>query len=177
MIDYELFKTGILASTSRQSAKRFNFYGEENYHVNEVYLNVKNPLYLDANMGDYDYVKVPDNIKWLKNEEVKGKVLYNIIAEQAFRRGYDGVILQNVFDGKETTDVVIFKSLYQAKLTSNENPTSRKEVNFSLSSKPKTDNAQVEKTETETKQTGIDTDKTIDVIVEEVSKQMIKLIK
>lgn len=87
------YKTGIFFTGDNDIAKAFG-YGGQTY---EVYLKLENPFVFDAG-GNY-YSAIPRPIEMEKFATTE-KVDTDLVAEWAFKNGYDGVILKNVLEGR-----------------------------------------------------------------------------
>lgn len=120
-------------------------YGDVNY---KVYLNLTNPLEVDANGREWDEIQIPEEHLAKFNESVFGKKDSNgfsttattrNFSEYANAQGYDGVIFKNILDvggygGKyDPHTVAIAFDGSQVKSVANENPTTNKDIRFSLS--------------------------------------------
>lgn len=100
--------------------------GAANY---EVYLNIENPLVVDAQGNSWESIPFEGDI-----------VTSNWIAEYAQSLGYDGVIINNVYDygiyasqreQKPQTDYIVFNS-NQIKDVNNLNPTENPDIRYSF---------------------------------------------
>ena len=104
----------------------------------KVYLNLENPLVIDANKNNWDEIPVPwsDDLMTTRS-----------IAEYANENGYDGVMINNVIDtglyGQrfDTSNIAIAFDSNQIKNVDNANPTNNPDIRFSqnISSLPETD--------------------------------------
>lgn len=104
--------------------------GSANY---EVYLNITNPLEVDADSNNWDEIPVP----WTNEIQTTRE-----IAKYAKDHGYDGVIFTNIIDngmyasGMErfsTSTVAIAFDSNQIKSVRNETPTGNPDIRYSLS--------------------------------------------
>lgn len=120
-------------------------YGDVNY---KVYLNLTNPLEVDAEGREWNEVQIPE-----EHREKFNKTIFRInhpkkrvdtattrnFAEYANAQGYDGVIFKNILDvggygGKyDPHTVAIAFDGSQVKSVANENPTANKDIRYSLS--------------------------------------------
>ena len=95
----------------------------------EVYLNLENPLIIDADNNNWDEIPVD----W--TEEL---LTTRAIAEYAGENGYDGVMINNVIDtglyGKrfDVSNIAIAFSSEQIKSVANTEPTNNPDIRFSL---------------------------------------------
>ena len=106
----------------------------------EVYLNLENPLIIDANESNWNALDHGDLTEDGLNEDVywEGETTREI-AEYAQENGYDGVIFKNLYDhghyaeGDEpaATVMIAFRS-EQVKSTANANPTSDPDIRYSI---------------------------------------------
>ena len=104
----------------------------------QVYLNLENPLVIDADKNNWDEIPVPwsDDLMTTRS-----------IAEYANENGYDGVMINNVIDtglyGQrfDTSNIAIAFDSNQIKNVDNANPTNNPDIRFSqnISSLPETD--------------------------------------
>lgn len=104
----------------------------------KVYLNLENPLVIDADKNNWDEIPVPwsDDLMTTRS-----------IAEYANENGYDGVMINNVIDtglyGQrfDTSNIAIAFDSNQIKNVDNANPTNNPDIRFSqnISSLPETD--------------------------------------
>lgn len=119
---------------------------QNNKEVKEVYLNIKNPLVVDAKNNDWNKIpadkKISENFKY-ENALTHKTVTPNTIstdnyAEYAKNNGYDGVIFSNIREGKvgekPSTSYVVFNS-NQIKNIDNTSPTENEDIRYSLLSK------------------------------------------
>lgn len=93
--------------------------------IKEVYLNVVNPLVIDAKGGYWNELSI--------DQEEIGNT--RDIAQMAFRRGHDGVIIKNVIDNASmdtipSTVVIAFNS-NQIKNVTNKKPTESEDIRHS----------------------------------------------
>lgn len=120
-------------------------YGDVNY---KVYLNLTNPLEVDAGGNEWNEIQIPE-----EHREKFNKIIFRInhpkkrvdtattrnFAEYANAQGYDGVIFKNILDvggygGKyDPHTVAIAFDGSQVKSVANENPTANKDIRYSLS--------------------------------------------
>lgn len=120
-------------------------YGDVNY---KVYLNLTNPLEVDAKGREWDEIQIPEEHLAKFNESVFGKKDSNgfsttattrNFSEYANAQGYDGVIFKNILDvggygGKyDPHTVAIAFDGSQVKSVANQNPTTNKDIRYSLS--------------------------------------------
>lgn len=93
-------------------------YGDKG-NVYECYLNITNPLIIDANGNDF--YSIP-----LNNDEVH----ISDVAKYGYENNYDGVIINNVeeYEGKVVTDFITFTN-DQIKLITNQAPTNSLNMN------------------------------------------------
>ena len=104
----------------------------------KVYLNLENPLVIDADKNNWDEIPVPwsDDLMTTRS-----------IAEYANENGYDGVMINNVIDtglyGQrfDTSNIAIAFDSNQIKNVDNANPTNNPDIRFlqNISSLPETD--------------------------------------
>ena len=95
----------------------------------KVYLNLENPLVIDADGNNWDEIPVPwsDDLMTTRS-----------IAEYAGENGYDGVMIKNVIDTGlygsrfETSDIAIAFNSNQIKSVENKEPTKDPDIRFSL---------------------------------------------
>lgn len=96
----------------------------------EVYLNLENPLIVDADNNNWDEIPV----EWTDD-----LLTTRAIAEYAQEAGYDGVMINNVVDTGiygdrfETSNIAIAFDSNQIKSVHNEKPTGNPDIRFSLS--------------------------------------------
>ena len=150
---FELLEYGDHVATSETAQgiyEEFCWYegigdGNVNY---KVYLNLENPLEVDANGSEWNEIQIPEEHLAKFNESVFGKTDANgfsstattrNFSEYANAQGYDGVIFKNILDvggygGKYNphTVAIAFDS-NQIKSVANEKPTSAADIRFSLS--------------------------------------------
>ena len=129
-------------------------YGK-NVTLKEVYLNIKNPIVFDDDLGswDADYrltrelydrgiltqseaetVLLTDSKLYKRTTEAANKKL----AEVLLTKGYDGIQYTNTHESKkDSTSYIIFDS-NQAKLITNANPTTSKDIRHKTRSAPST---------------------------------------
>ena len=120
-------------------------YGDVNY---KVYLNLTNPLEVDAGGNEWNEIQIPE-----EHREKFNKIIFRInhpqkrvdtattrnFAEYANAQGYDGVIFKNILDvggygGKyDPHTVAIAFDGSQVKSVANQNPTTNKDIRYSLS--------------------------------------------
>ena len=104
-----------------------------NAGIYETYVNIENPLEIDAEGRDWDEI----------NYEVDGKTLETTreIAAYAKEKGYDGVIIKNVYDegpynehvfDRGTSEIAIAFNPNQVKSIHNENPTENEDIRYSI---------------------------------------------
>ena len=105
-----VYKTGIFFTADADVAKAFGHGGE----VYEVYLSLKNPFVMDAG-GSY-YASIP-RPKEMDSFASTSEVDTDLVAQWAIGRGYDGVILKNVLEGRggKVSDVYIASKGAQVK--------------------------------------------------------------
>ena len=119
--------------------------GDVNY---KVYLNLENPLEVDANGREWNEIKIPE-----EHREKFNKIIFRInhprsrvdtattrnFAEYANAQGYDGVIFKNILDvggygGRyDPHTVAIAFNSNQIKSTANTQPTGDPDIRYSLS--------------------------------------------
>ena len=95
----------------------------------QVYLNLENPLVIDADKNNWDEIPVPwsDDLMTTRS-----------IAEYANKNGYDGVMINNVIDtglyGQrfDTSNIAIAFDSNQIKNVDNANPTNDSDIRFLL---------------------------------------------
>ena len=106
-------------SDSLSFAISFSQRYEGNGNVYECYLNITNPLFIDAR--GKDFYSVPLNGESLHISDV---------AKYAYERNYDGVIVKNIkeYGNNIVTDFITFRN-NQIKLISNKNPTNSEHMN------------------------------------------------
>ena len=113
--------------------KYLEYKGDIGYSYNyKVYLNVKNPLIVDAKGEFWDKIKTDFS---------KDTMTTNELVDYARKNNYDGLIVKNVLDNalyntseefyKPGIDIVAFDS-NQIKNVDNENPTDNPDIRFSL---------------------------------------------
>ena len=96
----------------------------------EVYLNLKNPLIVDADNNNWDEIPV----EWTDD-----LLTTRAIAEYAQEAGYDGVMINNVIDTGiygdrfETSNIAVAFDSNQIKSVHNEKPTGNQDIRYSLS--------------------------------------------
>lgn len=108
-----------------------SYYSNKNAKLMSVFLNVKNPLYVQkgSDVGSiYEYVYT----------DKSGKIV-NIDSSEAYKRGYDGIIDATVSESlnnvdKDTAHVIVFQP-EQIKLADNPNPTTNPDIRYSLRDK------------------------------------------
>ena len=115
-------------------------YRSTNY---KVYLNIKNPLIIDAQNNNWDEIPVPENLKWrLGDEENPDIATTRDFSQFANEHFYDGVIFKNIVDNGvyasgmerfDTSTVAIAFNSNQIKSVTNQNPTENEDIRFSLS--------------------------------------------
>ena len=121
----------------------YNETGSGNY---KVYLNVTNPLIVEANGHNWDEIPwdvLPNEVKDYALEAGFDEEFANtrIVSAYAKSNGYDGVMFNNLYDvaiystSRETTDatVVIAFDPNQVKATNNLNPTEDPDIRYSVS--------------------------------------------
>ena len=109
-----------------------------------VYLNIENPLVIDANGDNWNSIKVPDDIAeavddWYDSYTSEGWVLNSRLtteqlAKYAESNGCDGVIIKNVRDGsidEELSDVYAVFDSNQIKDVGNKTPTKDPDIRYS----------------------------------------------
>lgn len=116
----------------------------------EVYLNLENPLVVDADGKSWDGLDVPAGAFDGKGWATEGEWDTRMYAEFAYYRGYDGVIFNNLIDTaiyasnsekhERSTVAVAFRP-GQIKDVYNEKPTSNSDIRYAL---PADDNANVD---------------------------------
>ena len=150
---FELLEDGehVAASDTAQGIyEEFCWYegvgdGNVNY---KVYLNLTNPLEVDADGREWNEIQIPEEHLAKFNERVFGKTDANgfsgtattrNFAEYAMAQGYDGVIFRNILDvggygGKyDPHTVAIAFDSNQIKSVANEKPTGDADIRYSLS--------------------------------------------
>lgn len=116
---------GYYFSDSEEVARSYS----KNGTIAEVFLNITNPLVIEADGGLWSELPEPKDYRW----EVPLTTWKS--AEWAKEKGYDGVIIKNVQDcgvfgtveNRVATTYAVFNS-DQIKLTSNEHPTSSPDI-------------------------------------------------
>lgn len=133
---YVMYEDGDYVDESRNLNDLYNLYNQysgfggtsSNY---KVYLNVTNPLIVDAKGKSWDDITTD-----FSDEPMTS----NAIAEYAKENGYDGVVIRNVVDAglynssseyKTGTDVIAFNP-EQIKDIDNKNPTKDPDIRFSM---------------------------------------------
>ena len=133
---YVMYEDGDYVDESRNLNDLYNLYNQysgfggtsANY---KVYLNVNNPLIVDAKGKSWDDITTD-----FSDEPMTS----NAIAEYAKENGYDGVVIRNVVDAglynssgeyKTGTDVIAFNP-EQIKDIDNKNPTKDPDIRFSM---------------------------------------------
>lgn len=95
------YKTGIFFAADKSVADAFG-QGGETY---SVYLSIQNPFVLDAEGNYYSDIPTP---KEMQDYAVTDEVDTDLVAEWAFKNGYDGVILKNVLEGRGNKESDIY---------------------------------------------------------------------
>ena len=117
--------TGFYFSSRKEIAESYS----PEHEVYEVYLNLENPLVIDAEGGFWSDLPEPEGYEW------QVEFTTWMASEWAKEKGYDGAIIRNVRDSGTysrientvATTYIAFESS-QIKLTSNENPTDSKDI-------------------------------------------------
>lgn len=135
-IVYEGGKEDFRDTDLQKVVSRFNElydYGDSTYLepvMYATYLNITNPLVVDAKGNDWENIKVPWQDEAMNSNE---------LAEYAKEKGYDGLVIKNVYDiGIYTsqsnqvpaTDVIAFKP-EQIKSIKNTEPTNNPDIRYS----------------------------------------------
>ena len=140
---YVMYEDGDYVDESRNLNDLYNLYNQysgfggtsSNY---KVYLNVTNPLIVDAKGKSWDDITTD-----FSDEPMTS----NAIAEYAKENGYDGVVIRNVVDAglynssgeyKTGTDVIAFNP-EQIKDIDNKNPTKDPDIRYSIKDAPSMD--------------------------------------
>lgn len=116
---------GFFFSNSEEVARSYSPVGK----THEVYLNIKNPLVINAKGSVWSNLPEPEGYDW------QVEFTTWTAAEWAQKNGYDGVIIKNVKDigtlspvsNSLATTYAVFAS-NQIKLTNNTNPTSDPDI-------------------------------------------------
>lgn len=122
-------------------AKAAGLDGSANY---EVYLNIKNPLVIEADFNHWDEIPIPEELKeGMQNfkEEDGDYATTKAFSGYAYENGYDGVIFNDIYDNglyassrekiEASTVAIVFDS-NQIKSVDNLNPTKDKDIRYSL---------------------------------------------
>ena len=122
-------------------AKAAGLDGSVNY---EVYLNIKNPLVIDADFNYWDEIPIPEELEEGMQdfkEEDGNYATTRSFSGYAYENGYDGVIFNDIYDNglyasseekvKSSTVAIVFDS-NQIKSVDNLNPTEDKDIRYSL---------------------------------------------
>lgn len=132
--NYELWEDGQFAVDAESL---YDLYWEYNDYTGfggdsanyQVYLNLQNPLVIDADASNWDEIPV----EWTDD-----LMTTRAIAEYAQENGYDGVMIKNVIDTGiygsrfETSDIAVAFNSNQIKSVNNQNPTKNDDIRFSL---------------------------------------------
>lgn len=108
------YKTGIFFVKSQNVANSFAGRGQ----TYPVYLSIQNPFVVDAQGSNYAAIARP---KEMDGYATTNEVDTDLIAEWAFKNGFDGVIVNNVLEGRggEVSDVYIASKNTQIKSINN----------------------------------------------------------
>jgi hypothetical protein len=120
----------------------------KNVIVNEVYLNITNPIVFDEDLGSWDadyrltkelytrgilskeeaeHILFTDDKLYKRSSERSNTLLANVLLS----KGYDGIKYPNAFETKKTTDSYIAFLPEQIKLITNTAPTSSNDIRYS----------------------------------------------
>lgn len=138
----ETFLSDDVTELDTKLEEYYGWGGEGSYNY-EVYANLTNPLIIDAEGNNWDEIPMSEDMpeEMINDQsELENSTTTNRIAEWAYENGYDGVIINNVYDSgiyattserfTPATDVIAF-SPEQIKDVDNTNPTESEDIRFS----------------------------------------------